>query len=138
MSRARRAIASLGVAAAGAALARHWFDVVEVRGHSMAPALLPGDRLLVMRRRRPPRHGDVVLALDPRDAARELVKRVTSVDARGVELRGDDPRHSSDSTAFGRLPLSAVRWHAVARYWPPERIGAIGPAATTDVGEPPL
>ena len=129
-------MATLGLAAVGVALARQWFDVVEVRGHSMAPALLPGDRLLVMRRRRPPRRGDVVLALDPRDASRELVKRVAAVDGRGVELRGDDPRHSSDSNAFGRLPAPAVRWHALVRYWPPERVGAIGPSATTDVGEP--
>ena len=39
----------LGVAAgiaAGVAASR-WLDVVEVRGGSMAPSLLPGDRLLV-------------------------------------------------------------------------------------------
>jgi nickel-type superoxide dismutase maturation protease len=138
MSRTRGVIAFLGVATAVAALARHWFDVVEVRGHSMAPALLPGDRLLVIRRNRPVQPGDVVLALDPRDASRELVKRVASVDGGGVELRGDDPRHSSDSTAFGRLPAGAVRWRILARYWPPERIGAIGPAATSDALDAPV
>ena len=135
MSRPARAIAFLLAASAAAALARRWLDVVEVRGHSMSPALLPGDRLIVLRGRRDPRPGDVVLALDPRDASRELVKRVSSVDATGVELHGDDPRHSSDSSAFGRLPRGAVRWRAIARYWPPERIGAIGPAASVDPGE---
>ncbi len=47
-------------------------DVVEVRGRSMTPTLQPGDRLLVIRAR--PRTGDVVLAPDPRDGRRELVK----------------------------------------------------------------
>ncbi len=43
--------------------ARRWLDVVEVRGRSMAPTLLPGDRLLVVRAW--PRVGDVVLAVRP-------------------------------------------------------------------------
>ena len=42
----------------------------------MAPSLLPGDRLLVVRLRRPPRTGEVVLAPDPRVLPRELIKRV--------------------------------------------------------------
>ena len=35
----------------GAVAARRWTDVVEVRGRSMLPTLLPGDRLLVARLR---------------------------------------------------------------------------------------
>ncbi|MDQ5840998.1 MAG: S26 family signal peptidase, partial [Chloroflexota bacterium] len=72
----------LGVAA-GITVGRRWLDVVEVRGGSMAPSLLPGDRLLVESHSyqgRPPRRGEVVLAADPREPDRELIKRVVSVD----------------------------------------------------------
>jgi nickel-type superoxide dismutase maturation protease len=112
--------------------ARRWLDVVEVRGRSMAPTLLPGDRLLVARLG--PRAGDVVVATDPRDPGRELIKRVASVDAFGVTLRGDNPAASTDARIFGAIPPSRVRWRAVARYWPPERAGAI-PAAPAMVEE---
>jgi len=96
----------------------------------MAPTLLPGDRLIVESRtyaRRPPRIGEVVLAADPREPGRELIKRVASVDtALGeVELLGDAPGESTDSRAFGRVPLAAIRWRASIRYWPPGRAGQI-------------
>jgi inner membrane protease subunit 1 len=100
-----------------------WLDAVEVRGASMAPALLPGDRLLIESRslrRRPPRPGEIVVAVDPREPTRELVKRVASVDraAGTVLLAGDAPDDSTDSRTFGPVPLAEVRWRAVARYWP--------------------
>jgi nickel-type superoxide dismutase maturation protease len=127
MSR-RPLVALLGVAAgiaAGAAASR-WLDVVEVRGASMAPALLPGDRLLVESRtygRRAPRPGEIVLAADPRRGDRELIKRVVAVDeaAAAADLRGDAPEASTDSRDFGAVPLTAIRWRAAVRYWPPER-----------------
>lgn len=119
----------LGVAA-GIGIGRRWLDVVEVRGASMAPALLPGDRLVVESRSylsRQPRQGEVVLAADPREPERELIKRVASVDetAASAELRGDAPEASTDSRAFGAVPLSEIRWRAVFRYWPPERAGRL-------------
>ncbi len=109
------------------AVRRH-FDVVEVRGRSMAPALLPGDRLLVASLG-PLRVGDVVLAADPRDPRRELVKRVSGLDATSVSLRGDNAAASTDARTFGTLPRSAVRWRVIRRYWPPDRIGPVPPAA---------
>jgi nickel-type superoxide dismutase maturation protease len=121
----------LGVAA-GITVGRRWLDVVEVRGSSMAPSLLAGDRLLVESRsylRRSPRPGEVVLAPDPREPERELIKRVASVDpaAAAAELRGDAPAASTDSREFGAVPLAAIRWRAIARYWPPERAGRLAP-----------
>ena len=118
--------------AAGISVGRRWLDVVEVRGASMAPSLLPGDRLLVESHSyqgRVPRPGEVVLAADPREPARELIKRVASIDdaASSVELRGDAPEASTDSRAFGAIPLSAIRWRAVFRYWPPQRAGRLVP-----------
>ena len=121
------------------AIGRRWLDVVEVRGRSMAPSLVPGDRLVVIRSGRPPRTGDVVLALDPRDAGRELVKRVARVDHAGrVTLRGDNLAFSTDARAFGTLPGSAVRWRVAFRYWPMRRAGRIPPAPVLieEGGEP--
>jgi nickel-type superoxide dismutase maturation protease len=123
-------MALLGAAAgvATGVAASRWLDVVEVRGGSMAPALLPGDRLVVEARtyaRRPPRPGEVVLASDPRQSDRELIKRVVAVSGAGADLRGDAPDESTDSRKFGAVPLPAIRWRAAFRYWPPERVGRL-------------
>ena len=112
-------------------VARRGYDVVEVRGRSMAPTLLPGDRLVVESRtfaRRAPRPGELVLAADPRQPRRELVKRVAAVDGEAgtLELRGDSAPESTDSRTFGALPLTEVRWRVTARYWPPARVGRLG------------
>ena len=109
-------------------IARRRLDVVEVRGRSMLPTLRPGDRLLALRLRRRPRPGEIVLAPDPRDPERELVKRVLTVDASGVTLRGDNPGVSTDARVFGAIAPDLVGWRLVARYWPVRRIGLIGDA----------
>ena len=121
-------------------LAWRRIDVVEVRGRSMDPTLLPADRLLAVRLARAPRAGEIVLAPDPRDPSRELVKRVESVDASGVRLRGDNPAFSTDARVFGAIAASDVRWLIVARYWPLTRAGRLGPApplALVDEGGEP-
>jgi signal peptidase I len=119
-----RALTWTLVVLAAATAARHWLDAVEVRGRSMAPTLLPGDRLLVIRLLRPPQPGEVVLAPDPRDMRRELVKRVAAVNVAGVELRGDNRSTSTEA----RVAPEAIRWRVVARYWPPDRVtGRLGP-----------
>lgn len=120
-------LAAIGTAAVAAG---RWFDLVEVRGTSMIPALLPGDRLLVEAvtyRRRAPRSGEVVLAADPRQPSRELVKRIGLVDtsSRSAELTGDAPEASTDSRTFGPVSLDKLRWRAVIRCWPPGRIGPV-------------
>jgi nickel-type superoxide dismutase maturation protease len=119
-------------ALSAATLVRRWLDLVEVRGASMTPTLLPEDWLLVERwtySRRPPRPNEVVLAPDPRDSERELVKRVAGVEGAKLRISGDNPAASTDSATFGALPLRAVRWRAVARCWPPARIGLIASLA---------
>lgn len=103
--------------------ARRWLDVVEVRGRSMSPTLLPDDRLLVVRAR--PRLGDIVLAGDPRDQRRELIKRVGLIGPCGVHLHGDNPAASTDARSFGALPAPAVAWRVVGRYWPLARAGMV-------------
>lgn len=103
-------------------------DAVEVDGASMAPTLLPGERLLVEAwtfRGRGPRAGELVVAADPRAAERELVKRVASVTGGQVALRGD-AMASTDSRIFGSVAVEEVRWRVAFRYWPPSRVGRLG------------
>jgi signal peptidase I len=127
-------LAAAGLAAAALASKRA-VDVVEVDGRSMEPSLLLGDCLLVESlsyRWRPPRVGEVALARDPRLPSRELIKRIAAVDlvAGTVVLAGDAPAVSTDSRAFGPVPLDAIRWRAVARYWPPARASLLQKSAT--------
>ncbi len=87
-----------------------------VRGESMAPALRPGDRLLVSYRRTP-RVGDVVVA---RFADGTLaVKRVAERRTTGWWLLSDNPEAGVDSRHRGPVPeVAAV---ALARVWPRPR-----------------
>jgi len=122
-------VLAAGVAAVAVLAATRPVRRVEVAGTSMAPALLPGDRLVVLRRppvgRRWPAPGAVVAVRDPRVPTRVLVKRVGSVD-RGsgtVEVLGDSADGSTDSRTFGPVPRSAVVGRAVYRYAPAGRTG---------------
>ncbi len=123
------AMIAAGLAAALGAARR--LDAVAVRGRSMAPTLLPGDRLIVARRHRAPRVGDVVVVRDPRGGGRELVKRVASVGPDGVTVLGDHAADSTDARVFGTLPVTAVGWRAVLRYWPPSRFGPVPSSIST-------
>ena len=100
---------------------------VVVDGHSMRPGLQPGDRLLLVRRRRRRyRPGMVVAVADPRLPTRLLVKRVAAVRGDGrLELRGDDEATSTDSRTFGPVEAGLVRGQAVWRYAPRWRSGSV-------------
>jgi signal peptidase I len=99
--------------------------IVTVRGNSMAPALLPGDRVLVMRRwaTRRLKRGDVVVArvsLPPGE--RLLIKRIGALGGdravsqdkelilsdREVFLVGDHREASFDSRQYGAFLLDGV------------------------------
>ena len=97
---------------------------VEVTGDSMRPALLPGDRLLVLRAG-PIRTGDVVAVTDPRQPARTVVKRVADRRGTTVTVLGDNPAASTDSRTFGPVPSSTVRGRAFYRYFPADRRGLL-------------
>lgn len=122
---------ALLVAALVAVARYHPIRRVEVVGSSMVPALLPGDRLVVVRFpwRSPlrPRAGHVVALRDPRRSDRILIKRVRAVDpARGtIEVEGDAREFSTDSRSFGPVPGSAVVGRALYRYAPAGRNGAV-------------
>jgi len=95
----------------------------------MAPALLPGDWLLVdppSLFARPPRAGDLVVMPDPRQPQRLLVKRVDAQHEDGrLRLLGDAPQVSTDSRIFGPVDAAAVLGRPWLRYWPPARIGRL-------------
>ena len=123
----------LAVTAAGALALLRYRPVrrVEVVGSSMAPALRPGDRLVVLRApwRSPlrPAPGQVVALRDPRRADRILIKRVRSVDLRlgTLEVEGDSRHASTDSRSFGPVSRSALVGRAVYRYAPAGRNGPL-------------
>ena len=102
---------------------------IEVTGSSMTPALLPGDRLVVVGLpwlRQPwPKPGAVVAVRDPRLPSRILIKRVSTVDRRlgTLEVVGDHLASSTDSRTFGPVPRSSLIGRAVYRYAPPGRSG---------------
>jgi nickel-type superoxide dismutase maturation protease len=99
---------------------------LEVVGESMLPALLPGDRVLVLRL--PPAPGTVVAVADPRDSGRLLLKRLGPghpVVGEGYLVLGDNPAASTDSREFGPVPARLLRGRAVWRYAPAERCGPI-------------
>lgn len=112
-------------------LARSWRARIAVAGHSMAPALLEGDWLLVdpdAYRRRPIRASDLVVAeLPPTvETGRLRVKRVARVDPDGrLLLTGDAPDEPDHAHGTGPLPTSAIVGRPWFRYWPPRRAGPV-------------
>lgn len=119
---------------------------------SMRPALEPGDRVLVDRRAyrgRAPARGEVVLARDPTEPSRDLVKRVAlvgpgeyahaidgllpterprvPVPAGWVFLLSDARSDGVDSRRFGPVPIDRIGGEVWFRYGPAHRRGPIGP-----------
>ncbi len=120
---------ALGSAAIIGRLGRSWESRVAVEGHSMEPTLFPGDWLLVdpdAYTRRAPRAGELVVARDPRDVTRVIVKRVIALlgDDR-VTLAGDHPAHAADAVTVGAVARGGLLGRPWFRYWPDGRIGPV-------------
>ena len=120
----------MALQALGFALWARWrFLRCSVEGESMLPSLVPGDWVVADRgasRNYRPRAGDVVLARDPRNRERLLVKRVDHVDLHNqVWLAGDNPAASTDSRVFGAVPPDAVVGRVRWRYWPISRLSSV-------------
>lgn len=85
------------VPAAAGALATVWVGLLalnrasrRVTGDSMRPTLAPGDVVLVLPLRSGRlRRGDVIVIRDPRDPARETVKRIVGLSGDHIAMRGD-------------------------------------------------
>jgi phage repressor protein C with HTH and peptisase S24 domain len=89
----------------------------------MEPTLREGDWLLVDPDSGAPTIGDLVVADDPRQIGRLVVKRVKSLGpAQVLVIGGDHPAHANEEL---RVPLSAVHGRAWFRYWPLPRAGRV-------------
>ena len=73
---------------------------------SMAPTLQSGQVVVLKKRARRLRVGDVVLVYCQ---GREMVKRVARLDGQRLFVVGDNAAESTDSREFGWLPITAVR-----------------------------
>jgi nickel-type superoxide dismutase maturation protease len=95
---------------------------VAVAEQSMAPALRPGDWLLVwhgLRPGRPPRvrPGQIVIARSPGRADFLLVKRATRREPGGWWLASDNSAVSAvDSRSFGAVPPGQITGRVLLRY----------------------
>jgi len=78
--------------------------VRRVVGDSMAPTLTPGSIVIALNVLAP-RPGDIVVAWAK---GREVIKRVHDVNEAGIELRGDNASHSTDSRQYGRINPSDI------------------------------
>ena len=90
----------------------------------MEPTVLPGDRLLVVRRPRP-RVGDIVALADPRNGRRLLLKRLTVAVGGELTVEGDNREWSTDSRAFGPVAGEGLLGRVVYRYGPAGRTGRL-------------
>ncbi len=113
---------------------------VEVAGESMAPALLPGDWLLVdPTTARWPRRGTLVVVREP-DSDLVVVKRVaarpgdrvtrdgatpTFLGAAEAWLTSDSPRAGIDSRRYGPVEAGRLLGRVTWRYGPPGRFGRL-------------
>ena len=91
----------------------------------MEPTLREGDWLLVRKLARPARVGELVVAADPREPRRLLVKRVAAVLGDTVSVAGDRADASTDSRAFGPIHRSGILGRPVLRYAPLARFGPL-------------
>ena len=84
------------------AAAAHSFTLVRVAGGSMAPALIPGDVVVVAKHQRPVRGGIVLM----RPGETLVLHRVTSIAPDGsVRTRGD----ANPIADFTATPVAAIR-----------------------------
>jgi signal peptidase I len=127
------AAAFAGLALTGVALLRWRPARVGIAGDSMAPALLDGDRALML----VPRGfacGQVVVADHPERPGYEVVKRIvagpgeTAPDGTHLGpdrwwLEGDAPEASTDSRRFGPVGTEALSGRVVFVTWPRGRRG---------------
>ena len=79
-----------------------------VRGASMEPTLHSGDWVLARTASFEPAVGDLVVASDPGQPSRILVKRVRSMGDTTVALASDNPFEGRDSRHFGSVGKSEL------------------------------
>ena len=98
---------------------------VAVAGRSMEPTVREGDWLLARRTSGTPSVGDLVIAPDPREPARLVVKRVRSIAGDRVAVEGDRAEASTDSREYGPIAASSIVGQPLLRYAPLRRFGPV-------------
>lgn len=110
-------------------------DFVVCSGPSMEPTIFSNNILVtehISPRFKNIERGDIVIAKSPSNPKQHICKRVTAVEGDKVKsgifpyvvprghiwLEGDNRDNSSDSRAYGPVPLGLVRGRAVCRVWP--------------------
>lgn len=101
--------------------------LMRVVGHSMEPALHPGDLVWVEPLQSQdigPHTGEIVVARPGRLHGTPVIKRLAEVVCERNEfiLRGDNPADSTDSRAFGPVGRQEIVGRIRLRVWPLGRL----------------
>ena len=81
-----------------------------VRGESMRPTLLPGQKVLINRLVYvfiKPKAGDIIVVKSPEDG-RMVIKRIDKIEDGKYFVVGDNLKKSTDSRAFGGVEKKAI------------------------------
>ena len=87
------------------------FKRFRVAGLSMDPTLANGQTVLVnpkAYKTRTPKPGQVVLVQLP-STENPCIKRIAAISDKGLDLRGDNASHSTDSRQLGPIPVENLR-----------------------------
>jgi nickel-type superoxide dismutase maturation protease len=87
------------------------FKRFRVAGLSMEPTLGEGQTVLVNPKAyssKAPQLGQIVLVQLP-STENPCIKRIASISDQGLDLRGDNPNHSTDSRHLGSIPMENLR-----------------------------
>ena len=130
----------------------HIIEAYKIVGASMEPVVLKGDRVIADKtayQRMPPRRGDVIVFVYPDDRSKIFIKRIealpgdiiTRVDGQketvphgSVYVLGDNRELSTDSRAFGFVPLRDVTGKVCQVYYSSGEEGARWSRVGTVIG----
>lgn len=108
------ALSTLALVVVAARWARRGIRLTEVAGHSMEPALAPGDYLVTIARTGRPARGDVVIVEHPSRSGLDLVKRVVGLPGETIEVAAGsvsvDGRRLAEPWADGSTVPDGT-WH---------------------------
>lgn len=83
------------------------FATYQVAGGSMAPTLFDGDVVIVRKTKRV-KPGDIVVARHPHRANFTIVKRVVRAESGGWWIEGDNAAATDDSRSYGAVDRSLI------------------------------
>lgn len=84
------------------------FLVIKVEGDSMTPTYVPNQVVMATKLFISLAPGDIVVAIDPIDNSKFIIKRIKYVNGDKVFLVGDNANISLDSRYFGEVEISTI------------------------------